>query len=153
MYRAMENGNAEKMQDILGEQLFGTISFYDNAENFYHGFLAGILSQSENYIVKSNRESGNGRSDIMAKSPSLRGMAFVLELKVSDSIDDLETDAHRALEQIYEKKYIDELKAEGYKKIGCYGIAFYRKDCEVLFGQDIFIDSTPNQSIVLYDQP
>lgn len=71
LYQAMEDGNAERMADILNRQLFQTISFYDNAENFYHGFLTGILSQSENYIVKSNRESGNGRSDIMVKSPSL----------------------------------------------------------------------------------
>ncbi|MCM1222645.1 MAG: PD-(D/E)XK nuclease domain-containing protein, partial [Lachnospiraceae bacterium] len=71
-------------------------------------------------------------SDIMVKSPSLRGRAFVLELKVSESIDDLEADAAKALEQIYEKKYTDELRAEGYKRIDCYGIAFYRKDCEVV---------------------
>ena len=67
----MEEGDAEKMRDILGEQLVSTISFYDSAENFYHGFLAGILSQSEDYLVKSNRESGNGRSDLMVMSPSL----------------------------------------------------------------------------------
>ena len=66
------------------------------AENFYHGFLAGILSQSQDYLVKSNRESGNGRSDICVRSPSLRGKAFVLELKVSNSIHDLEADAEKA---------------------------------------------------------
>ena len=86
MYRAMEDGNAEMMEEILNEQLFSTISFYDSAENFYHGFLAGILSQSQNYIVKSNRESGNGRNDISVKSPSLRGRSFILELKVSKEI-------------------------------------------------------------------
>ena len=134
-YRAMEDGNAEKMQEILNEQLFATISFYDSAENFYHGFLAGILSQSENYLVKSNRESGNGRSDIMVKSPSLRGRSFILELKVSKDIDELEADAEKALRQIYEKKYMDELRTEGYKKIDCCGISFYRKDCEVRFGK------------------
>lgn len=134
LYRAMEEGNAEKMRDILGEQLFGTISFFDNAENFYHGFLAGILSQSENYLVKSNRETGDGRSDIIVKSPSLRGRSFVLEVKVSAHIDDLETDAKRALQQIYEKNYMEELRGEGYKRIDCYGIAFYRKDCEVVSG-------------------
>ena len=133
-YRAMEEGNAEKMQEILNEHLFDTISFYDSAENFYHGFLAGILSQSENYLVKSNRESGNGRSDIMVKSPSLRGRSFILELKVSKDIDELEADAEKALRQIYEKKYMDELRTEGYKKIDCCGISFYRKDCEVRFG-------------------
>lgn len=135
LYRAMENGDAERMTGILNGQLFRTISFYDSVENFYHGFLTGILSQSENYLVKSNRESGNGRSDIMVKSPSLRGRSFVLELKVSDSIDDLERDAQKALQQIYDKKYAEELRVEGYRKIDCYGVAFFRKDCEVRFGK------------------
>lgn len=135
LYRAMEEGNAERMGEILTEQLFSVISFYDSAENFYHGFLTGILSQSSQYRVKSNRESGNGRSDIMVKSPSLRGRSFILEVKVSDNIDELETDAEEALRQIYEKKYMEELRTEGYRKIDCYGIAFYRKDCEVRFGR------------------
>lgn len=135
LYDAMEDGDAEKVRDILNGQLFRTISFFDNAENFYHGFLAGILSQSENYLVKSNRESGNGRSDIMIKSPSLRGRAFVLELKVSACIDDLEADAQKALQQIYDKKYMEELHTEGYKRIDCYGLSFYRKDCEVWYGK------------------
>ena len=135
LYRAMEEGDARRMTDIINSQLFGTISFYDSAENFYHGFLAGILSQSEDYLVKSNRESGNGRSDIMVKSPSLRGRSFILELKVSDSIDDLERDAEKALQQIYEKKYMEELRVEGYKRIDYYGISFFRKDCEIRFGK------------------
>ncbi|MEZ3435389.1 MAG: ATP-binding protein [Lachnospiraceae bacterium] len=134
LYLAMEDGNAQKMTDILNGQLFRTISFYDSAENFYHGFLTGILSQSENYLVKSNRESGNGRSDIMVRSPSLRGRAFILEVKVSDNIDALEDDAEKALRQIYDKKYMEELRTEGYKRIDCYGISFFRKDCEIRFG-------------------
>lgn len=133
LYRAMEEGNAKKMGEILSGQLFSTISFYDSAENFYHGFLAGILSQSENYLVRSNRESGGGRSDIMVKSPSLRGRAFILEIKVSNRVDDLEADAAKALQQIYDKKYMEELRTEGYREIDCYGISFYRKDCEVQF--------------------
>lgn len=131
LYRAMEDGDAEKMTEILSGQLFGTISFYDSAENFYHGFLTGVLDKSERYIVKSNRESGNGRSDIMVKSPSLRGRAFILEVKVSATIDDLEEDAVRAVRQIEEKRYKEELRAEGYRRIDCFGVAFYRKDCEV----------------------
>lgn len=156
LYRAMEDGNAEKMEDVLNEQLFSTISFYDSTEekhseeNFYHGFLAEILSQSRDYIieskrgfyypgsiVKSNRESGNGRNDIIVKSPSLWGRSFILELKVSKDIDALEADAERALQQIYDKKYMNELRTEGYKKIDCYGISFYSKDCEVRFGRGI----------------
>ena len=135
LYGAMEEGNAEKVRDILNRQLFDTISFFDSAENFYHGFLPGILSQSQDYLVKSNRESGCGRSDIVVKSPSLRGRAFVLEIKVSDSVDRLEADARKALRQIHDRKYAEELRAEGYQEIGCYGAAFYRKDCEVVFAE------------------
>ena len=134
LYKAMEEGDAEKMGKILTEQLMDTISFYDSAENFYHGFLAGILNQSDNYLVRSNRESGNGRTDLVVKSPSLRGRAFILELKVSKSIDDLESDAEKAISQINEKKYMEEVRREGYKQIACYGISFYRKDCEVIYG-------------------
>ena len=71
----------------------------------------------------------------MVRSPSLRGRSFILEVKVSDSIDDLEADAKKALRQIYDKKYMDELRMEGYRKIDCYGVSFYRKDCEVRFGK------------------
>lgn len=134
LYRAMEEGDARRMAEILNGQLYRTISFYDSAENFYHGFLTGILSQSEDYFVKSNRESGNGRADIMVKSPSLRGRSFILEVKVSDTVDDLEKDAEKALKQIHGKGYMEELRAEGYRKVDCYGVAFFRKDCEVRFG-------------------
>ena len=92
------------------------------------------MSQSESYLVKSNRESGNGRSDLMVKSPSLRGRAFVIEVKVSDCIDALEADADKAVNQIFERGYMDELRADGYRKIDCYGISFYKKDCVVRFG-------------------
>lgn len=133
LYQAMETGNVTRMQEILNEQLLATISYYDSAESFYHGFLAGILSQSSSYLVESNRESGKGRYDLMVKSPSLRGRAFIIEIKVSSGIDELENDAKKAVHQIYEKGYKEALLKEGYKRIDCYGIAFYRKDCEVLY--------------------
>lgn len=134
LYKAMEDGDAGKMRDILSEQLLSAISFYDSAENFYHGFLAGILSQSESYLVKSNRESGNGHSDLIVKNPSLRGRAFIIEVKISKGINELETDAEKAVKQISERGYMDELRAEGYRTIDCYGISFFRKDCEVRYG-------------------
>ena len=133
LYQAMETGNAVRMQEILNEQLLATISYYDSAESFYHGFLAGILSQSGSYLVESNRESGKGRYDLMVKTPSLRGRAFIIEIKVSFGIDELENDAKKAVHQIYKKGYKETLLKEGYKRIDCYGIAFYRKDCEVLY--------------------
>ncbi len=127
LYQAIEDGNAQKMSDVINEQLIATISFFDNAENFVHGFLAGILSKSDKYLVKSNREAGNGRSDLMIKNPSLRGNAYIIEVKVSQSIDDLEKDAEKAIVQIREKKYAEELRTEGDRKIFCYGIFFTGK--------------------------
>lgn len=134
LYQAMEEKNTRKMGEILTEQLFSVIRFYDSAENFYHGFLAGILSQSEKYLVKSNRESGLGRSDLVVKTPSLRGRAFILEIKVSDSMKHLEQDAKKAVQQIWDKNYMEELKSEGYEQIDAFGVSFYRKDCEVQYG-------------------
>lgn len=134
LYRAMEEEDTVKMNEILSEQLFSVISFYDSAENFYHGFLAGILSQSDRYLVQSNRETGNGRSDLVVKSPSLRGKAFIIEVKVSQKIDCLEKDAKIAVQQIYDRNYPEELRKEGYRTIICYGISFFRKDCEIQLG-------------------
>lgn len=71
----------------------------------------------------------------MVRSPSLRGRSFILEIKVSERIGDLEQDAEKALQQIYDKKYMEELRTEGYRKVDCYGISFFRKDCEVRFGK------------------
>lgn len=71
----------------------------------------------------------------MVQSPSLRGRSFILEIKVSEQIGDLEQDAEKALQQIYDKKYMEELRTEGYRKVDCYGISFFRKDCEVRFGK------------------
>ncbi len=122
----------DMMKEWYDGYLFGTSEVYNPWSVI--SFLTGILSRSEDYLVKSNRESGNGRSGILVRSPSLRGRSFILEVKVSDCIDDLEEDAQRALRQIQEKKYMEELRAEGYRKIDCYGVAFYRKDCEVRFG-------------------
>ena len=73
----------------------------------------------------------------MVKSPSLRGRSFILEVKVSDSIGNLEADAQKALRQIYDKRYLEELRTEGYCRIDCFGISFFRKDCEVCFGNGI----------------
>lgn len=133
-YTMMDKGDENGMREVIEEQLMGTISFLDSAENFYHGFMTGILNQSKSHIVKSNRESGNGRGDIFIYTPNRRKRAYILELKVSEKMEYLEKDAKRALKQIEEKKYVSELKENGYSDIVVYGIAFYRKNCEVSYG-------------------
>lgn len=131
MYTAMINKDVETFEEELAAVLLETISFNDAYENFYHGFVTGILSNMKGYIIKSNRESGNGRSDIFIRAVSRRGVAVILELKVAKTFDDLDKRADDALEQIEEKKYEMELKSDGYKNIIKYGISFFKKDCLV----------------------
>lgn len=84
LYESILNGDTEKMEEILSENLMETISFYDYQESYYHGFLAGMLKNIGNYIVLSNRESGNGRPDIILKYPSVR---YGFSVRTSDTND------------------------------------------------------------------
>ena len=131
MFNAIVDKNPEVFEVELNSLLLDTISFNDAYENFYHGFLAGVLSNMKGYIVKSNREGGTGRSDLFIKSVSRRGIAIVVEFKIANDIDDLEKKADEAIEQMEDRKYEMELRSEGYKNIFKYGIAFYKKDCLV----------------------
>lgn len=135
LYESILNGDTEKMAEILSENLMETISFYDYQESYYHGFLAGMLKNIGNYIVLSNRESGNGRPDIILKYPSVRGKAVIIEIKVSGTYQGLEEKCDEALRQIEEQKYEEALRQEGYQNIMKYGVAFYRKECMAKLGQ------------------
>lgn len=131
LYESLLNGDREKMAEILSENLMETISFYDYQESYYHGFLAGMLKNIGNYIVQSNRESGNGRPDILVKYPSVKGKAVIIEIKVARTYQDLEKKCDEALRQIEDRKYEESLRQEGYSDILKYGVAFYRKECMV----------------------
>lgn len=131
LYESILNGDTGKMSEILSENLMETISFYDYQESYYHGFLAGMLKNIGNYIVLSNRESGNGRPDILLKYPSVRGKAVIMEIKVSKTYRGLEEKCDEALRQIEEQRYDEALREEGYEDILKYGVAFYRKECMV----------------------
>ena len=90
LLHALETGDCEAAENFINEQLFQTISYYDYAENFYHGFMAGLLVNIGGYRVKSNRESGNGRPDIVMTELKCRGRAMILKRKVSESINGME---------------------------------------------------------------
>jgi len=132
LYTSIINGEAEIFEEELGRLLMETISFNDSYENFYHGFVVGALANMHDYIVKSNREGGSGRSDLFIKSVSKRGVAIVIEFKIAKKIDDLEKRAEDALKQIEAKGYDMELRSEGYKNIVRYGISFCEKDCYII---------------------
>ena len=105
-----------------------TISYHDYKEDFYHAFLAGIFAGA-GYRVKSNRESGEGRSDVVVFDAA-EGRVAVFEAKYSEKLQDLEVDCDKALKQIDTKMYAQEYE-DDYDQIICYGIAFYKKRCLV----------------------
>ncbi len=131
---AFAAGDADVIQEMLGDYLWDSISVRDTAvrknmkENFYHGMLLGLLQNQDNWLVKSNAETGEGYSDISIRMPDRTGI--VIELKYADD-GNLEAACSEALKQIEEKKYAEGLKRRGMKKIMKYGIAFYEKECMV----------------------
>ena len=129
LYTAVIKGDVETFQKEVNRLLRKTISFNDAYENFYHGFILGILSHMDGYIVKSNRESGDGGSDIYIKPLSIFDGAVIIEMKVCDKPKELFTKSDVALNQIDDMKYEYELNEEGYEDVIKYGLAFYRKDC------------------------
>lgn len=107
--------------------------FYDYKEDYYHGFTAGLLKHNGKYIIKSNRESGLGRYDLILKTKRIRkGRAIILEFKLADNIHGMEKGCMDALEQIEKFHYDNELLEEGYTDISKYGICFYKKECLVM---------------------
>ena len=131
LYNAILEGDTETFELELVTILEETISFYDSYESFYHGFLVGTLMNIDRYIIKSNREMGNGRSDILIRYPNRRGKAVIIEIKVAKEISKLEEKCDEALEQIETKRYDAPLIQDGYKNVIKYGIAFYKKDCMI----------------------
>ncbi len=87
------------------------------------------MNASKKYVVYSNRESGTGRPDIVMKTPSVRGGAVILELKVVKDFKRMEEGCKEALRQIQEQNYEAALLTEGYSNIKKYGVCFYQKEC------------------------
>lgn len=133
LFQAVVDCDAAAVEEEIGEMLMETISFNDAYESFYHGFLAGVLAGMKGYIVKSNREGGHGRSDLFISPVTRRKAAFVVEFKIAKSIHELEGKAKEAIQQIKDRNYIKELNDNGYEVVHKYGIAFFGKDCQVLF--------------------
>ena len=128
LFDAMWSGDAETLTAEINKLLYKTISYHDYKEDFYHAFLTGILAGS-GCAVESNREHGQGRSDIVVYHPE-RPQVVIFEAKYAKTLDDLEERCEAALDQIEEKQYTKEFD-NGYTSIRCYGIAFYKKCCLV----------------------
>jgi len=136
LYNAVLNGEAETFQRELSTLLLESISYMDSAENFYHGFMTGVLgalARLNGCLVASNRESGDGRGDlVLYRVNGKESFAVIFELKVAKEFDKLPNACENALRQIEEKNYAADWDKEGYKNIVKYGIGFYKKRCEVM---------------------
>ena len=123
LFRAIWEEDTLSLSKEISSYLRQTISTYDFQENFYHAFLAGLLSGA-GYIVRSNRESGEGRPDIILLDRKA-GTAAVFELKRAESLEGMEASADEAICQLREKEYGNDLV--DYDRIIGFGISFYRK--------------------------
>ena len=133
---ALYDGKPEEVERLFRAYMAETISVRDTfvqkplKENFYHGLLLGILSFKDGWMVRSNRESGNGFSDIMIQIDD-SDTGIIIEVKY-DEKNDLETECQKAIQQINETGYTNVLHQQDVHRILKYGIACKRKDCRVL---------------------
>ena len=128
------HADAEKLEDLLCTWLTNTISYFDEQENYYHGFVTGLVSGFNGYMVVSNRESGNGRFDLVVKQRSRWHHAAILEFKVVEKYNQMTKACEDALRQIEEKDYEASLRDEQYENIAKLGICFCQKRCRVKSG-------------------
>jgi hypothetical protein len=138
LYEAMLRCDTAAMTYILNSLLRQSISFMDKIENFYHGFMTGILSALNKtaWSVKSNRETGDGRSDIIVHNALDKSYAAILELKAVEKPKQMAAACEAALQQIEEKNYVAELEEHLFtpEAIHKFGIAFCGKECMVKKG-------------------
>lgn len=128
LFHAVWNGDSENLTKEMNVLLRRTISYHDYKEDFYHAFLAGIFTGA-GYMVDSNKEHGEGRSDVVVYDP-INSRVAVFEAKYTKSLDKLESECDAALQQIDDRMYAKEYE-DDYDQILCYGISFFKKRCMV----------------------
>ena len=128
LFASVWNGDCETMTNEMNRLLRKTISYHDYKEDFYHAFLAGIFTGA-GYVVESNKEHGEGRSDVVVYDSENSRIA-IFETKYSKRMENMDSDCDKALQQIRKRMYAEEYE-EDYDQIFCYGISFFRKRCLV----------------------
>lgn len=128
LFGAVWNEDAGTVTEEMTKLLRKTISYYDYREDFYHAFFAGIFAGA-GYAVESNREHGEGRSDIVVQDYS-GDRAAVFEIKYAGSQEGLQKSCEEAVAQIDDRMY-GEVFQDDYSRVICYGVAFYKKRCLV----------------------
>ena len=129
LYQCLVREDVDQANEILGDILSRSISYFDNHESFYHGFLVGLFSGKK---IKSNREAMHGRFDLCILPKQIFQTALILECKHSKSVKELVSDAKEGAKQIIDNKYEDEIINDGYLHVKGYGISFYKKYCYIV---------------------
>lgn len=129
LYKALLGRNAQDFAEQITDLLRKTISYYNSTESFYHGLISGLLSGNVYYEVESNRETGDGRSDLVLYQQDVAQNAVILEFKVCGKNETADEAAKRALKQINDRDYASKAREDGYKNIIKYGVAFKGKMC------------------------
>ena len=127
LFNAVWSGDAEKLTVEISKFLGDTISYHDYKEDFYHAFLAGLLSGVAGMKVESNRETGTGRSDVILKNPRMARVA-VFEFKHANTEKQMNSKCDEAVKQIAKREYTFPFREETVYK---YGISFFQKKCLV----------------------
>ena len=133
LYQCLVREDVDQANEILGDILSRSISYFDNQESFYHGFLLGLFSGKK---IKSNREAMHGRFDLCILPKQIFQTALILECKHSKSVKELVSDAKEGAKQIIDNKYENEIINDGYLHVKGYGISFYKKYCYIEKAQD-----------------
>lgn len=128
LFDAVWQGDSAAITKEMNALLRRTISYHDYREDFYHAFLAGIFTGA-GYMVDSNKEHGEGRSDVVVHD-GIHARVAIFEAKYTKSLDQLERACDTALQQIDERMYAKEYE-DDYDEILCYGISFFKKRCMV----------------------
>lgn len=128
LFDAVWNGDEQTLTQEISRLLRITISYHDYREDFYHAFLAGIFAGA-GYSVESNKEHGEGRSDLVIFNKH-EGKVAVFEAKYSKEVKKLEEDCEKVIQQIDHRMYAKEFE-DSYDEVICYGISFYKKRCVV----------------------
>ena len=129
LFDAVWSGDIETLTEEMNELLRKTISYHDYREDFYHAFLAGIFTGA-GYVVESNKEHGEGRSDVIVKDIR-NGRVAIFEAKYAKTLDALPDACDTAIQQINDRMYAADFR-DDYDDILCYGIAFFKKRCMVI---------------------
>ena len=128
LFDAVWAGNSALLTQEMNKLLRKTISYHDYKEDFYHAFLAGIFTGA-GYTVESNKEHGEGRSDIVVYD-GVNARVAVFEAKYAKTLDDLNAECDKALHQIDDRMYAKDFE-DDYDEVFCYGISFFKKRCMV----------------------